>query len=296
MKKTRSFSIIPALLLSVCFQSQAQQVNINLKINDGAEAAVFQNEPVLLDVAVFNKKAQADRRWNRAGEERMKELDEMLKTGKIKQEEYDREKNSIEKSRRSTEISKLGSPTSSWTTAISWKVMNTANRNYIELPLKRMKKPASVVEAVLDADGYFTTCYGISPDAMNTVPPGIYAIECFINNIPSNAVLFTVKSGHQSEAISETEPELIRLARFYWHDENGAKTMLYADKALAKNPASLDALSLKADGQILQGQFLPALETYNQAVKEYYRQNGSGSEPPEYLISMIDFVKKQMGN
>ena len=296
MKKTRSYSSVLVLLLSVFFQSRAQQVNINLRLNDGVEASVFQDEPVLLDVAVFSRKAQADRRWNRAGEERMKELDEWLKSGKIKQEEYDREKNSIEKSRRNIEVTRLGSPVTSWTSAISWKVMNTATRNYIELPLKRMKKPASVVEAVLDADGYFTTCYGISPEAMNALPAGIYAIECFINTIPSNPVLLTVKSGHQSGAIAESEPELLRSARYYWHDEDGAKTMLYADKVLAKNPSSLDALSLRADGQVMQGHFLPALETYNMAVKEYYRQNGPGSEPPDYLISMIDFIKKQLGN
>ena len=75
------------LLLSIGFPLQAQKVNTILKINEADEATVFQNESILLDVSVFNKKAQADRLWNMTGEERMEELNELLKQGKIKQEE-----------------------------------------------------------------------------------------------------------------------------------------------------------------------------------------------------------------
>jgi hypothetical protein len=224
----------------------------------------------------------------------MEVLNELLKQGTIKQDEYDREKNSIEKNRRKTEPVTLGSVTSPWTSAISFKVMNTGTRNYIDLPLKLMKKPATGGEALMDAGEYYMACYGISPEAMGAVPPGTYAIECFINNIPSNAVLLTVKTGMMSEAIAGSEPVLLRSGRYFWHDEDGVKAMQYADRILEVNPASLDGLSLKADGQVMQKQYLPALETYNVAVKEYYRQNGANAEPPEYLLSMIDYIKKQM--
>jgi hypothetical protein len=294
MKKFIPYNLTIFILLAALFQLQAQQVNIKLKINDEAEAAVYREEAVLLDVAVFNRKAQANRRWNRAGEERMEELSELLKKGTIKQDEYDREKIRIETNRRKTDPVTLGSATSPWTSAISFKVMNTGSRNYIDLPLKLMKKPATGGEAVLDADGYYMACYGISPEAMGSVPSGTYAIECFINNIPSNAVLLSVKTGKMSEAVAGSEPVLLRSGLYYWHDEDGAKTMHYADRILAGNPTSLDGLSLKADGQVMQKQYLPALETYNMAVKEYYRQNGAGAEPPEYLVSMIDYIKKQM--
>lgn len=296
MKKFISYNLVICLLLPGILQLQAQKVNIVLKINEAAEATVYQDESILLDVAVFNRKAQANRRWNRAGEERMEELIELLKQGKIKQDQFDREKISIEKNKRISEAVTLGSATSSWTSAISFKVMNTGNRNYIELPLKLMKKPATGGEAVLDADGYFMACYGISPDAMRSVSPGTYAIECFINNLPSNAVLFILKPGVMDGAIAGSEPVLLRAGRYYWHDEEGEKTMQFANKILAANPGSLDGLSLKADAQVMQRQYLPALETYNLAVKEYYRQNGAGAEPPEYLYSMVDFIKKQMGN
>jgi hypothetical protein len=294
MKKFILYNLFICLLFSCILQVQAQKVNIILKINEESETTVYQDESALLDVAVFNRTAQANRRWNRAGEERMEELGELLKLGKIKQDEFDREKINIKKNRRETGAVTLGSSTSSWTSAISFKVMNTGNRNYIDLPLKLMKKPETAGEALMDADGYFMACYGISPDDMRSVPPGTYAIECFINNIPSNAVLFIVKPGVMDKALAGSEPALLRAGRYYWHDEDGEKTMQFASKILVANPGSLDGLSLKADAQVMLKQYLPALETYNLAIKEYYRQNGAGAEPPDYLYSMIDFIKKQM--
>lgn len=287
------------LLLKCCMvavvTAGAQQVNISLRVNEEAEASVFQDETLLLQVAVSNKKAQSDLRWNMAGKERMAELNELLKQGKIKQEEYDREKASIEKSRRTPPVTELGSATVSWTSAINWKVMNTANRNYIELPVSLMQNPSAAGKAVLDANGYYIACFGIAPGELKKTGPGTYAIECIINNIPSNAVLLTIRDGMMSETMAASEPVLLQTGRYYWHAGNGAKTMEYADRVLAKNPASLDGLSLKGDGQLLQRSYLPALETYNKAIAEYYKQNGKGSEPPEYLISMIDFIKKEMG-
>jgi tetratricopeptide (TPR) repeat protein len=285
MKKILLYNLLFSLLLSTGLSVQAQQVNIKLKINEGDEATVFRDECVLLDVAVFNKKAQSDRLWNMTGEERMDELNELLKLGKIKQEE----------SRRKTTATELGSATASWTSAISWKVMNTANRNYIELPVILMKKPSTEGKAVLDANGYYIACYGIAPGDLKSVPPGTYAVECIINNIPSNAVLLKIQNGMMNNAVAASEPVLLRFGQYYWHNENGEKAIHYADMILEKNPSSLDALSLKGDGQVQQKLYQPALETYKKAAAEYYKQNGVNSEPPEYLLTMIEFVKKELG-
>lgn len=295
MKKILSRCVVSLFLLAIGIQLQAQRININLNVNEEKEVVVFQDEPVLFDIAIFNKKAQADKLWNITGEERMGELNELLKNGKIKQEEYDKEKISIEKSRRMPATTELGTATASWTTAINWKTMNTASRNYIQLPVTLMKKPSTDGKAVLDGDGYYIACYGIAPGDLKSVPPGTYAIECIINNIPSNAVQLILKSGMMSEVMAGSESVLLRSGLYYWHSGNGERVLEYADKILAKNPSSLDGLSLKGDGQVLQKSYLPALETYNKAVKEYYKQNGAGSEPPEYLFSMIEFVKKELG-
>jgi len=295
MKRDSSKILGVIFLAMAALPVKAQKINVSLEINESKETTIYQNESVLMDVAVFSRKAQADRRWNMAGEERMNELNELLRQGKIKQEDYDSEKAGIEKNKRSVQSIELGSATSSWTSAVSWKVMNTANGNEINLPIRLLKKPSTEGKAVLDADGYYLACYGISPEDMKTVSAGTYAIECLVNNIPTASVVLKVQNGMMDTGKAGADASLLRTGQYYWHNENGDKTVEYAERLLAKNPASLDALSLKADGQYLQNQYEAAMASYKKAAAEYYRQNGAGAEPPEYLLMMIDVVKKKLG-
>ena len=297
MKKILSIYISSALLLVSVFQLQAQRVNINLRINEGEEAVVFQDEPIFLDLAIYNKKAQADRRWNMAGEERLIELDELLKQGKITQEEYDKEKASIEKNRRTPSSIEIElTQKDGKIEAIVWKASGPHGANalpdHIFIP---PSWPLIKNKIILDADGYYIMSYAIAPGDLKSVTPSTYLIECSINGFPSNQVKLIVKSGAMNDAIANSEAILLRTGRYYQHADNGDKVVEFADKILAKNPASVDGLSLKGDGQVLQKSYLPALETFNKAVKEYYRQNGADSEPPEYLQSRIDWLNKQLG-
>ncbi len=298
MKKGLSIYFSIALLLVSLFQLQAQRININLSINEGKEAVVFQDEPIIFDLAIYNKKAQADRRWNIAGEERMKELDELLKQGKIKQEDYDKEKASIEKNRRTPSSIEIDlTERKNKIDAIVWKQNRTnagANAYPVHLPIKPVGGPARD-KVLLDADGYYILSYVIAPGDLKSVAPGTYLIECSINNFPSNQVSLILKSGVMNEAMANSEAVLLRMGRYYQQVDSGDKVVEFADKILVKNPVSVDGLSLKGDGQVLQKYYLPALETFNKAVKEYYRQNGADSEPPEYLQSRIEWLKKQLG-
>lgn len=298
MKKILAIYFSMAMLLVSVFQLQAQRININLRINEGEEAVVFQNEPIIFDIAIYNKKAQADRRWNMAGEERMKELDELLKQGKIKQEEYDKEKTSIEKNRRTPSSIEIDlTERKSKIEAIVWKAKFAnagANAYPVHLPIKPVGGPARD-KVMLDADGYYIQSYVIAPGDLKSVAPGTYLIECSINNFSSNQVTLIVKSGVMNEAMANSGAVLLRMGRYYQQVDNGDKVVEFADRILAKNPASVDGLSLKGDGQVLQKSYLPALETFNKAIKEYYRQNGIDSEPPEYLQSRIDWLNKQLG-
>ncbi len=295
MKKTLLYTLILILFLPTNFSLRAQKTNSNLKINEGDVATVFQDECVLLDIAIFNKKAQTDKLWNMAGEERIEELNEMLKQGKIKQEDYDKEKNNIEKGRRIISATELGSTTSSWTSAISWKVMNTADKNYIQLPIALMKKPSTEGKAVLDENGRYMACYGIAPGDLKSISPGTYAIECIINNIASNTVILKIEAGMMSTAFAASELVLLRFGQFYWHNENGERTVYYADRLLMKVPVSVEALSLKGDGQVLEQLYQPALDNYKKAAAEYYKQYGTNTEPPEYLLDRITWLKQKLG-
>lgn len=275
--------------------SHAQQkITITLAVNDAQQATVFQNEPVLFDVSVSNKRAEINERWNRTGERRLDEMKEKVKKGEMKEEEYESEKNWIEKSKRKVDVVTLGSESSSWTESLSWKFTQSSGQ-MATLPVKLMKRPSAKGNAVLDADGYYIASFGIDPETLRSVAPGTYTIHVSASGMSSDAVTLKINPGMMSDAVAGAEAMLLRLGIFYWHAEDAARTIQYADKILAKNPVSLDGLSLKGDGLVLQRSYLPALESYNKAVKEYYKQTGAGSEPPGYLLNMIAFLKKELG-
>jgi len=289
---TRILFILGILFIS---QASAQSIHISLRVNEEEQDSVFRDEPLLFDVQVSNKQAQANARWNMAGERRLMEMDESLKQGRLSREEYEREKSVIEKARRKVEITTLGSSATSWTSAIHWKVTNTADRKELKWPIMLMMNPATTGTAVLDANGFYMASFGLSPEAMQQLPVGTYTVEVSIENVYSNAVLVIIRSRLMTETIAGTEPMLLRIGRFYWHAGDGEKTIRFAELMLSQDPSSLDGLSLKGDGQVLQRNYLPALETFNNALKLYYKKFGNEAEPPEYLLSTIAFLKHSLG-
>ena len=164
----------------------------------------------------------------------------------------------------------------------------------IVLPAKLMVNPTATSTAVLDGSKSVTAYFGISPDDMLTLAAGTYTVSVTMNSI-TDKIIFEI----QRETISEplmSEIMLLKYGQFYWHAGDSKKTMQYAEMILKKNGLSVDGLSLKGDAQLMVGSYLPALETFNEAVKQYYKQNGSGAEPPEYLLSMIGMVKEKLGD
>ncbi len=273
----------------------SQSFNISLRVNQEEQDTVFRNETILFDLNISNLQAQSDARWNMAADRRLKQIDEWLKQGKMKQEDYDKEKASIVKNRRTPSVITIGSGSGPWTNAVKWKITNTANRNEPKWPISIMVNPAVSGSAILDANGYYIASYGVPPDDLLQIPPGTYAVEVSINNIFSNAVLVNIESTLLSETIAASESFLLRWGQYYWHAGDGDKTIRYADRILAGDPSSLDGLSLKGDGLVLQKSYLPALEAYNKAQKEYYKKYGTGAEPPEYLMNMISWLKHELG-
>jgi hypothetical protein len=285
--------VIAALLFSV--KMTAQPITVTLTANYSRDVKIYHDEPLLLVVSVTNQEAQENSRWNKAADRRLTELEELLKENKISREDYDKEKKKLTDWKKEISSVTIGSPQKAWPSMISWKAVNTKSGEEAALTVKILPNPSTEMVAVLNEKGYYQAYFGIGPGEVKKLPDGEFDITAIIEAESSEPVHLQIQKANMPLIIANSEAMLLKTGQYYWHNENGVMAVQYADKILAKNPASLDALSLKGDGQVQQKLYQPALETYKKATAEYYKQNGAGSEPPEYLLTMIEFVKKELG-
>lgn len=296
MKNYSSYKFAALLLLFFVFiKTSAQQpYTVTLRVNYNAEAKLYHNEPVLFTVSVTNKEAQENRRWNKAADRRLNELEELLKANKISREDYDKEKKKLTDGKKEISSVTIGSSNKSWSSMVTWKAANTKNGEEITLTVKTLPNPSTENIAVLNENGYYQAYFGIDPDDMKKLTDGEYDITVIIEGESSEPVHLQVKKENMSATVANSEDMLLKTGQYYWHSGDSKKTMQYADMILAKNPASVDGLSLKADALLMTKSYQPALDTYNKALKEFYKQNPGISELPEYLLEMIEWVKTQI--
>jgi len=269
--------------------------NIHCSINGKEKISIFRNEPLLIDVKVYNGRAQAALRWNMADERRIENLNDQLKQGRLTEEDYNGQKREIEKDKRQTEVITIGDSENTWTSRIRWTSRDLINERVANLPLRLLTNSTNPGMVKLDGNSLFVGILRIDPGQLQSVTPGRYEIIVIINETTSNSVILNILPGTMPAVMAQSEKFLLQTGRYYWESNNPTQTLLYAGKALAKNPGSIKALVLKGDGLVLEKSFALALETYGKAISQYYILNGENADPPEYLLAMIHHLKKEMG-
>ncbi|MGH2552100.1 MAG: hypothetical protein ACRDEB_00195 [Chitinophagaceae bacterium] len=296
MKRKFLYSILIAILVVANKQAAAQQhFSVTLRLNYAKDVKLYHDESLILTVTLTNQEARENSRWNKAADRRLKELEELIQLNKISRDDYDKEKRSLMEGKRKVSVITIGTESNPWSQSVKWKIGDKKSGVEIMLPVKPLTNPTSEAVAILDEKGYYVSYFGVSPEDMKKTPGGSYSIAAIVDGVSSEEAGLEIKSEAMPAIISGSEEMILRTGQYYWHSNDAAKTIQFAEMILAKNPVSLDGLSLKGDGQVLQQSYQQALETFNKAVKEYYRQNGTVAEPPEYLLETISWIKKQLG-
>jgi tetratricopeptide (TPR) repeat protein len=269
-------------------------IALSLTINNEVNDTIYADEPVLFSVTLTNRAAQEAALWNLANNRRVAELQRMLEKKQISPEQFAAEKLILDSVRRKITPLTAGSREKPWYTELEWYAVNAATQAPVSFTPVLLPKPAAEAVALLDENGYYKVVFGFSAALIQKMTAGNLSVVVKLRDVKSLPVQMVLTGAPMPKQLAESEEAWLHTGSYYWHAGDAALTMAYADKVLERNPVSLEGLVLKGDGQVLQKSYLPALETYNKALKEYYRQYGSG-EPPEYLLSVIDLVKKELG-
>lgn len=293
MKK--HFSFLVAVLVVVGSLSAQKELEITIDINNKPTDTIFNDQPILFTLHISNTAAQQAFLWNISNTRRIKELQGLLEKNKISQKQFDEEKKILDSSKRSIHRVLIGSIAQPWYNELEWTVIQEKNNEPFKLTPVLLPNPAAEPVLNLDESGYYEIYFGMPANEVSKLPKGTLLISVRNDAFQSNPVSFILTGMKTPVTIANGEEVLLQEGNYYWHSNDGEKVILIAERILSKDPSSIEGLILKGDGHFLQKAYLAALESYNKALKAYYRQVGNNGEPPEYIMAMIAQAKKELG-
>ena len=266
-------------------------VTLALTVNDGQQATVYKTEPVLLTISVSNKNAQYAFLGNMQVNRRLKEIAVLLENKKINQQQYDDEKKQLEAEIINTPAVTLGNAANPWFSLLQWTCVYKKNGTPVNISITRLPVPPPDTIAVLDANGYYTAYFGYGAGLLSA---GEYAISVSLPGGSEATVELVVEQGERPVKKTTGDVNSLLPARYYWHAAEPLKALAVLNDLLQKDSLLAGALSLRGDVYAEQKKYAEALKDYRAALKLYNRSSGPYSEPPEYLLAMIDWVKSKM--
>lgn len=293
MKK--HFSFLVAFLVVVGSLSAQKELEITIDINSKSTDTIFNDQPILFTLHISNALAQQSALWNISNNRRLKQLQDLVEKNKISQKQFDEEKNFLDSSKRTIHRVLIGSTAQPWYNELEWTVIQEKNNERFKLMPVLLSNPGAEPVLSLDESGYYEIYFGLPANEVVKLPKGTLLISVRNDAFQSNPVSFISTGMKTPVTLANGEEVLLQEGNYYWHSNDGEKVVLIAERILSKNSSSIDGLILKGDGHFLQKSFSAALESYNKALKAYYREVGNNGELPEYIMAMIAQAKKELG-
>lgn len=172
----------------------------------------------------------------------------------------------------------------------------------------KVVRPPGARRVTLDARTSADLTFAIAPSVAAQIAAGAYQIVAALN-VPSTG---SAKSGtwtgqshsepvqlsiqEKPSRLSPADEERLDLhfADFFFASGDFAEAVKRAQAALAVNPKSISAAIALGEARKAQGDFKDALEVFQKATAEFYRQFPKSYEPPTLLLSRISDIEAQM--
>jgi tetratricopeptide (TPR) repeat protein len=283
--------LLAVLFILALLPLMAQQdVSMRLQINNKEKLSVYCDEPLLIALHISNPKASADEQWNREAEGSLSELQEQHRNQKIADEKFTGETQQIEGAKKKIQTIVWGSNEIPVYHLVQVFCINiTGDTLYI--PLKLLNNSSIPVQFILDANAYYTLQWGIDRVAIQKLSPGKYFFTTTFGDYHSNSVELIIQPGSIPALTLHTVSMQSALGRFALTYGRPDSAIIHAKTILKTHPSSLAGLVLLGDAYIHKKNYDEALKSFQSALRNFKKQYPHSSEPPEYILGMIEQLK-----
>jgi tetratricopeptide (TPR) repeat protein len=283
--------LLAALLILAFLKLMAQQdVSMRLQINNKEKLTVYRDEPLLIALRISNPKASADEQWNREAEASLSELQEQHHNQKIADEKFTGERRQMEGAKKKIQSIVWGSNEKP-----VYYLVNVFCKNIkgdtLHVPLKLLNDSSIPVQFILDANAYYTLQWGIDREAIQKLSPGKYFFITAFGDYHSNSAELVIQPGTIPALTLHTVSMQSALGRFALAYGRPDSAIVHAKTILKMHPSSLEGLVLLGDAYVLKKDYDEALKNFQSALRNFKKQYPHLSEPPEYILGMIEQLK-----
>jgi len=282
--------------------------DIDLQLNDadGDETTVYQGVPLVFSVALGNQRALSAALQNRSNELFRSHLEAKIARGEISPQQAEPILSKLGKSE--IPVIQLGRENTAWPAYVHFvKLSRDGKEEPLGWPIQVAKGTAAGTVS-LDEKTTLRIQFLLSPLEAARLPLGNYEIAAVLD-VPENGNL--VPGSWHGRVSSESlklnivarpehlKPELeeefdLQFAYYYQATNDQAEVLQFAEKALRAVPHSIAARIIVAMASEERGDFRAALDYYQDAETQFYRQHPEAYEPPMYLIHKSMQLRKKL--
>jgi hypothetical protein len=280
---------------------------ISLQINRANEVTLYRGTPMVLTVSIVNHRAMIADAQERSDRVYVQQLRAAAGRGEMPKENVEAEIARMDLAPEVSAIS-LGDDTAPWDCFLQLSQILLDGTLH---PLKwttKLVRPAQAKRITLTAHTEAELTFVVEPSSAEQIPPGDYAIASALN-VPANRGVTPGAWTGQAESdpvkviirdkparLSSGDEEKLDLhfAAYFYESGDFIEAAKRAQSALAVNPNSIAAAIAVGDARRAHGDLKAALEAFQKATTEYYRQHPKSFEPPTLLISRIADIEATM--
>jgi len=269
-------------------------IDVLCRANDEESATVYEDEPLILSVAIVNDAAATAASYNTPLKDQIKELERRFKAEKMEEGEFKRAVEEAERRMLKVKIYRLGGPLG-WPHFIKFQALMEDAWRYVDWPLKLLKHHPESLVVTLDASTSCFVEFGLDPQEAQR-PIGEFQVKAVVEiakDIIVESGVFTLNLLKKKMPVAERNKEETLLAKGRYAHKRGLyeEALGYVQTILKADPHSLPALDLLGDIEERRGNLPAALSAYEKALEEFLKQLPDVREPPRALENKINRLR-----